>query len=89
MRARVYASMCVCACACVTRARVCALTKKLEKKNEQNRRHYVEEEAYPTTEHKTIKFSKKSHPECAAFSPDGFLLATVSIADHESSYVHY
>ena len=37
-----------------------------------------EEEQCPTTSHKRIKFSKKSFPECARFSPCGGMLATGS-----------
>ena len=37
-----------------------------------------EEEQCPTTSHKRIKFSKKSFPECATFSPCGGMLATGS-----------
>ncbi len=37
-----------------------------------------EEEQCPSTSHKRIKFSKKSFPECAQFSPCGGMLATGS-----------
>ena len=37
-----------------------------------------EEEQFPTTSHKRIKFSKKSFPECASFSACGRMLATGS-----------
>jgi WD40 repeat-containing protein SMU1 len=37
-----------------------------------------EEEQCPTVSHKRIKFSKKSFPECAKFSPCGGMLATGS-----------
>lgn len=42
--------------------------------------HAAEEgEEHPTTIAKTIKFAEKSHPECAAFSPDGQFCISGSI----------
>lgn len=49
-----------------------------------------ENDEYPTRSTHTIKFGKKSHAECAAFSPDGQFLASgtidgfVEVWDHET-----
>jgi len=49
-----------------------------------------ENDEYPTRSTHTIKFGKKSHAECAAFSPDGQFLVSgtidgfVEVWDHET-----